>query len=107
VLLTAFILFLASMFAMSRMWAPAAAYAAVAGASFAFQARRLPKKPTAITYPLSPPDWLEHPYTTTSRCYGCGLEPEIMKPREWVLCFWCNELRIAIESRPRVSLLGV
>lgn len=50
---------------------------------------------------------LLEPYSPYGGCYGCGLEPEIMKPFEWVLCFWCNELRITMQRRTRVSLLGV
>lgn len=65
------------------------------------------QKIIAHPYLTTTPRWLLEPYSPYGGCYGCGLEPEIMKPFEWVLCFWCNELRITMQRRTRVSLLGV
>lgn len=114
-LITAFIWMLAGMFLVSRMYGPAAAYASLAGASSAFRLwgwmRQTPSARTShkteITYPYSLPSWLTTPYGAPDRCYGCGLTPEIMSPHDWILCFWCNELRLTIKRRMKVSLIGV
>lgn len=113
--ITAFIWMLAGMFLVSRMYGPAAAYAALAGASSVIRmrgwTRRAPSTHRShnaeITYPYSLPRWVRQPHSSAGGCYGCGLEPELMKPGEWVLCFWCNELRVTMERRMHVSLLAV
>lgn len=45
------------------------------------------------------PAWLHTPYAGPNACYGCGLEPEVMNPGQWILCRWCNELRAILMSR--------
>lgn len=59
--------------------------------------------PGSATY-WTPPDpalprWLSEPYASQDRCWGCGLEPEVMNPGRWILCFWCDELRAVLAAR--------
>lgn len=81
--------------------------AAALVAAFVLFDRRRGAAASACTYPHSRPRWLREPYGAVDRCYGCGLEPEIMKLNAWVLCFWCNELRITVERRTRVPLWAI
>lgn len=114
-LIAGFIWMLAGMFLVSRMYGPAAAYAALAGASSVISLRgRMRQAPstrqpsrTEITYPYSRPGWLKQPHSTAGGCWGCGLEAEIMNPGKWVLCFYCNELRLTIERRMRIPLWAI
>ncbi len=45
------------------------------------------------------PAWLYTPYAGRDRCWGCGLEPEVMNPGQWILCSWCDELRALLAAR--------
>lgn len=49
--------------------------------------------------PRRAPSWLTHPYADRDSCYGCGLEPEVMNPGQWILCRWCNDLRALMMAR--------